>query len=78
MVCFIIIVYLGHLKLTDFGLVHKNNTSNDKFCGTLYYMAPETLSNKNLITSESIDMWSLGIILYELLMGHAPYDMDSK
>lgn len=41
-------------------------------------MAPETLSNKNIIKSELIDVWSLGIILYELLMGHAPYDMDSK
>ena len=55
------------LKLIDFGLSSnsfekKNYLEN---CGTLAYMAPEQISNK--IYSKSVDIWSVGIILYMLL-----------
>ena len=55
------------LKLIDFGLCsnsfeQKNVLGN---CGTLIYMAPEQISNK--IYSKSVDIWSVGIILYMLL-----------
>lgn len=41
-------------------------------------MAPERLSKKRLTTpvDASIDLWSLGIVAYELLMGYTPYGYD--
>ena len=58
---------INSIKLIDFGLStnsfeHKNYLEN---CGTLIYMAPEQISNK--IYSKSVDIWSVGIILYMLL-----------
>ena len=58
---------INTIKLIDFGLSsnsfeHKNYLEN---CGTLIYMAPEQISNK--IYSKSVDIWSIGIILYMLL-----------
>ena len=58
---------LKSIKLIDFGLssnsFEKKNYLNN--CGTLIYMAPEQISNK--IYSKSVDIWSVGIILYMLL-----------
>ena len=62
------------LKLIDFGLSSnsfekKNYLEN---CGTLIYMAPEQISNK--IYNKSVDIWSVGIILYMLLNnGNNPF-----
>ena len=55
------------IKLIDFGL-SSNSFENKNYlenCGTLIYMAPEQISNK--IYSKSVDIWSVGIILYMLL-----------
>ena len=41
-------------------------------CGTYEYMAPEILFNK--VYDYKIDLWSLGILLYELLHGIPPYE----
>jgi serine/threonine protein kinase len=41
------------------------------FCGTLEYMAPEMLKNEP--HDHSLDIWSLGILLYELYHGNAPF-----
>lgn len=41
------------------------------FCGTLEYMAPEMLQNGS--HNHTLDVWCLGILLYELLHGHAPF-----
>ena len=60
------------LKLCDFGWAKElivNNRST--FCGTVEYMAPEIVGSEKY--DYSVDVWSLGILLYELLMGHSPF-----
>ena len=49
-------------------LTLKNRSS---YCGTVEYMAPEIIESDNY--DFSVDIWSLGILLYELLFGHSPF-----
>ena len=57
----------SELKLIDFGLSIKNfyDLGEKDYCGTFRYMAPEILENK--IYNKKIDLFSVGIILYELI-----------
>jgi serine/threonine-protein kinase len=66
------------LKILDFGLaiVDKKDAENYKtavgqFAGTPYYMAPEQIEAKEL--SPACDVYSLGVIIYELLAGQNPF-----
>lgn len=63
----------GHIALTDFGLCKelKEKTTTSTFCGTSEYLAPEMILKKEY--SQVIDWWSLGILLYELVTGGAPF-----
>ena len=62
-------------KLADFGLarfydpLHKEKVSP---CGTLLYMAPEVISCSPYYSKA--DIWSLGIVLYIMICGQAPFD----
>jgi serine/threonine protein kinase len=61
---------LTTIKLIDFGLgeQHKNSLqSNDEYCGTLTFMAPEVASSKQY--TKSVDMWAIGIIMHMVLTG---------
>jgi serine/threonine protein kinase len=60
----------GHIKLTDFGLAKDISKckKTSSICGTAEYMAPEVLLGKEY--SCSVDMWSLGILIYEMLTGY--------
>ena len=64
----------GHIKLTDFGLSKIMEEANDKaftICGTPQYLAPEVLKKQGY--TKSVDWWSLGCILYEMLTGRLPF-----
>ncbi|ODV65524.1 Pkinase-domain-containing protein, partial [Hyphopichia burtonii NRRL Y-1933] len=67
------------VKLTDFGFVREFNPLKRQFlstiCGTTVYMAPELLKNEKY-SGFSIDIWSLGIILFTMLYGEMPFDED--
>ena len=64
----------GHVKLTDFGLSKILEDEDDKaftLCGTPQYLAPEVLLKKGY--DKMVDWWSLGCVLYEMLMGRLPF-----
>ena len=62
----------GEVRLCDFGWCVKcDDGARSTFCGTFEYMAPEII-NENCY-DKSIDVWSLGVLLYELLHGYSPF-----
>lgn len=70
----------GYLKLIDMGTCKKikGNLATERtftMIGTPNYMAPETLSGKGY--SSPIDLWSLGIVLYEFMAGFVPFGDDA-
>ncbi|XP_072405595.1 mitogen-activated protein kinase kinase kinase 10 [Chiloscyllium punctatum] len=60
------------LKITDFGLAREwHRTTKMSAAGTYAWMAPEVI--KLSLFSKSSDVWSFGVLLWELLTGEAPY-----
>ena len=69
----------GHVKLTDFGLSKLGvvgNRNTYTFCGTPEYLAPEIVKGKG--HSKSVDFWSFGLIIYEMLSGINPFKVRNK
>jgi serine/threonine protein kinase len=64
------------IKLHDFALatVHDKKLSGE--CGTALFMAPEMVLHHTY--DMKVDIWSFGVIVYALLFGRFPYDVDGK
>ncbi|KAL8769723.1 MAG: hypothetical protein Q9209_004339 [Squamulea sp. 1 TL-2023] len=70
----ILLDYSGHIALCDFGLCKLNIKDEDRtntFCGTPEYLAPELLLGHGY--NKTVDWWTLGVLLYEMLTGLPPY-----
>jgi serine/threonine protein kinase len=65
----------GYCKLTDMGLAKVTHGQTYTLVGTPDYMAPEVI----LCTghSKAVDWWMLGVLLFELLAGRAPFEADT-
>jgi serine/threonine protein kinase len=66
----------GTAKLSDFGWSNFNNDERDTYCGTLEYLAPEMIARTG--HGIELDLWNLGILLFELLAGRPPFESKSQ
>uniref|UniRef100_A0A671YF62 mitogen-activated protein kinase kinase kinase n=1 Tax=Sparus aurata TaxID=8175 RepID=A0A671YF62_SPAAU len=74
-----LITYDDSVKISDFGTSKELSDKSTKmsFAGTVAWMAPEVIRNEPV--SEKVDIWSFGVVLWEMLTGEVPYkDVDSS
>ncbi|PLW51750.1 hypothetical protein PCANC_01478 [Puccinia coronata f. sp. avenae] len=63
----------GELKIGDFGWsVHAPGNRRKTLCGTLDYLPPEMVEGKD--HNEKVDLWALGVLTYEFLVGVPPFE----
>ncbi len=64
----------GRAKIVDFGLSCPTGTMDCSLPGTVYYMSPEQIVGESV--DERTDIYSLGILVYEMISGQRPYPED--
>ena len=65
--------YQNCVKVGDFGWSYYSpNELRKTFCGTLEYVAPEII--KGEFYDDCVDIWSVGVVVYEMLTGKTPFD----
>ena len=66
------------LKLVDFGNARKKPNNKKRlfnFCGTMEYMAPETIDESGF--NEKVDEWAAGVIMFNMLTGADPFSSNN-
>lgn len=74
----VIVTTQGLTKLTDFGIARPHGstlTKSHEVIGSAYYMAPEQWTGREV--TPAIDLYSLGVLWYELVTGMLPFDGES-
>ena len=68
----------NHAKLTDFGWSNymEGGIKRTTVCGTPVYLAPEIITNRG--HDEHVDIWCIGVLLFELIAGYAPFSGDNE
>lgn len=67
----------GELKIADFGWsVHAPSSRRATMCGTLDYLPPEMITGG--VHDEKVDLWSLGVLCYEFLVGRPPFESKTS
>jgi len=74
----VMVTHDGHVKIVDFGLARLAGaariTKTGEMVGTTAYMSPEQLTGEDVDTRT--DVWSVGVVVYEMLSGRLPFDAD--
>lgn len=69
----------GTIKVTDFGIARfsrsETRTMTEKAIGSVHYISPEQA--KGEVTDEKADIYSVGVVLYEMLTGKLPFEADN-
>ncbi len=69
----------GTIKVMDFGIAkfarEQGKTATDQAIGTVHYISPEQARGD--VTDEKSDVYSVGVMLYEMLTGKKPFDTDN-
>ncbi len=69
----------GTIKVTDFGIARfsrsEHRTMTDKAIGSVHYISPEQARGE--VTDEKTDLYSVGVLLYEMLTGRLPFDAEN-
>ncbi|XP_037068191.1 aurora kinase C-like [Pollicipes pollicipes] len=69
--------FKGDIKIADFGWsVHAPSSRRGTMCGTLDYLPPEMIEGRE--HDEKVDIWSLGILCYEFLVGRPPFEAETN
>lgn len=75
----IILLPNGNLKVTDFGIARfsrsDTKTLTEQAIGSVHYISPEQAKGEH--TDEKADIYSIGVVLYEMLSGKVPFEADS-
>lgn len=75
----ILLLQDGTIKVTDFGIARfsrvDTNTTSDKAIGSVHYISPEQARGE--VTDDKADIYSVGVVMYEMLTGQLPFQSDS-